>query len=85
MFGVTNITTIIMKIALSKEQNHLVFTKTEFDEDGLQTSQKRAILEISPDRDPDEVLAVAQEKEWEIYGAVENGFCKVRKLVKEIA
>jgi hypothetical protein len=69
------------EIALSKQMGHLVFTETQYDEIGIQTSQKRAILQIAPDYDPEEVLEKAKEFTWEIYGEADNnGFYKARRV-----
>lgn len=76
-----------LEIKLSKEHNHLVFTETEFDDIGIQTSQKRAILQIdSVNYDPEDILAKAQTLQWEIYGEQDpNGFYKARRVAQSKA
>ncbi len=71
-----------MNISLSKKERHIVFTQTTFDTDGFEDGTKRAILAIAEDRDPDEMLALAQSRNWEFVGEPDiNGFHKVQRAV----
>lgn len=75
-----------MTIEPSRNGNHLVFTKTEFEE-GLQVSQKRGILQVDTDEyDIDDICALAQKHQaegagWALKGQKDsNGFYEVVKL-----
>ena len=70
-----------INITLSKKERHIVFTQTVYDEDGFETDRKIGFLAIKEDRDPEEMLALAQERDWEFVGEPdENGITKVRKV-----
>lgn len=74
-----------INVSLSKTKGHLVFSSTTFDELGMESGRKIAFLQISPDYDPDEVLAKAKTLNWEMFGDVDtDGICQVRKVVEEI-
>jgi hypothetical protein len=76
---------VIKTITLNKKKDHLVFTVKEFDELGLSTNISRGIKEIAPDRDPDEMLAVATEKyNFALAGEPDNnGLFGVKLLSKK--
>lgn len=74
-----------VKVRLSTSKEHLVFSITEFNAIGIGVSTKTAALPISPEFDPDDVLAAAQELNWEVYGeADKNGYYKVREITADV-
>lgn len=69
-----------VSVQLSKMGSHLVFIQNTFDEFGMLEETKKAAMPISPDFDPEEVLAKAKTLAWELHGEPDDqGFCKVRK------
>ena len=69
-----------VKVSLSKEQKHLVFSVKSYDDLGLEIKDKtqRAILEINPELKASVVLANAKAIEWAIIGQADNaGFFDV--------
>lgn len=69
-------------VTLSKKGDHLVFSKTVF-EDGFELDRKMAILMIDPEYDADEVLESAKEYNW-IFGSEKNqsGFYPIKRGAK---
>lgn len=69
-----------IKIKLSKEGNHLVFTEATF-KDGIQDGEaKLGILAIENPTKGQETLKKAQGFKWELGDEDDNGFCPVTRV-----
>ena len=62
-------------VSLSKKKEHIVITEVAYDELGFGGETRRGIVPIAPDRDPDEMLEIAQSFEWTLGDEADlNGF-----------
>ncbi len=56
------------RVSLGTTKQALVISDIVFDEDGFAAGQRSALVPIDPSKDPEEMLAKAKLKQWEIYG-----------------
>lgn len=74
----------VVTVSLSKNHDFLVIRTDNFGNLGFSESTKTGLLKIDPDRDPDEVLELAQSdavKGWRYLGEPDrNNFYRVEPI-----